>query len=277
VTITALHDRQTGGLVGFAKVTRDLTERTQNEAAVRTLSVENAALTEKTRGQEFQERFVAILGHDLRNPLSAIDMGVALLKQRADENHDETATRILGRMQGSSRRMTRMIEQILDLTRTRLAGGIKVVPVSMDLAKTIAAIAEELRTAQPGRIIDVRSPPSLVGNWDKDRLEQVFSNLISNAVHHGDRARPVEVTLREDGESVEVSVHNHGRAIPEELRTELFNAFRRGARDGRTADTEGLGLGLYISHEIVAAHHGKLDVTSGAEEGTTFRVTLPRG
>jgi PAS domain S-box-containing protein len=274
VTITALRD-PSGALVGFAKVTRDLTERVRHEEALRNLAVEKATLAEKARIQEFQERFIAVLGHDLRNPLSAIGMGASLLRQRVGEMKDETAVRIVDRMKASSQRMSRMIEQILDLTRSRLAGGLEVRPASMDLSKTIAAIAEELRTAHPARAIEIRCPSPLVGAWDPDRLEQVFSNLLGNAVHYGLPERPVQVEVRDDGREVVVSVHNDGPPISDALRAELFSPFRRGERDSRTAETAGLGLGLYISREVVVAHGGSIEVRSSSTEGTTFRVTLP--
>lgn len=276
VTITALRERETNALLGFAKVTRDLTERKRHEEEVRALAVANAELAEKARIQEFQERFVAILGHDLRNPLSAIDMGVSLLRQRAADRGDEVASRVLARMQSSSRRMTRMVEQILDLTRTRLAGGLGITPATMDLLPTINVVVEELRTAQPGCIIEVEGEASVSGAWDRDRLARVFSNLIGNAIHHGDRTRPVRVLVEAEGDCVIVTIHNYGPPIPESVRAELFSPWRRGVRDSRTSETEGLGLGLYISREIVRGHAGDIDVTSSAEHGTTFRVKLPR-
>jgi signal transduction histidine kinase len=221
--------------------------------------------------QEFQERFIAILGHDLRNPLASIDMGIGLFRQRPDE---ASAIRILDRMDSSSRRMSRMIEQILDLTRSRLGGGLEVSPAPMDLCAMLGAIVDELRTAYPSRAIELRCEP-LAGAWDRDRLEQVFSNLVSNALHYGLAERAVTVVARRERGGVEVEVHNEGPHIPEDLRAKLFDPFRRGDRDSRTSHTAGLGLGLYISHEIVVAHGGEIEARSSASEGTTFRVTLP--
>ena len=153
VTITALHDPQ-GDLVGFAKVTRDLTERRETEETLRALAAEKAVLAEKARIQEFQERFLAILGHDLRNPLASIDMGARILRQRSTDPVD---IRVMDRMHASSLRMSRMIEQILDLTRTRLAGGLELNPQPLDLRDTIMRVVEELRIAHPGRSIEVTS------------------------------------------------------------------------------------------------------------------------
>jgi signal transduction histidine kinase len=170
--------------------------------------------------------------------------------------------------------MSRMIEQILDLTRSRLGGGLEVQPALMDLCATLTNVVDELRTAYPSRTIQLRCS-SLLGAWDRDRLEQVFSNLISNAIHHGVADKPIMVEAHADGGVVSVSVHNEGPPIPEELRTKIFSPFRRGNRDSRTAKTAGLGPGLYISREIVLAHGGEIVVQSGLADGTTFRVTLP--
>jgi PAS domain S-box-containing protein len=271
VTITPLYSPD-GVLVGFAKVTRDLTERRQAEEIQRALAAERATLAATTQVQEFQERFLAILGHDLRNPLASIDMGAGILRQRAT---DPTMLRVIDRMRASSLRMSRMIEQILDLTRSRLAGGLPMRPQPVDLRDIVSRIVDEMRAAYPSREI-VPACPSAVGNWDADRLEQVFSNLIGNAILHGDGARPVTITVRVDDDTVRVDVHSDGPPIPEDLQRVLFDPFRRGQRDSRTSKTSGLGLGLYISKEIVRAHGGALDVRSVTEEGTDFRVTLPR-
>jgi len=276
VTITALRE-PSGTLVGFAKVTRDLTERAKNESTLRQLAAEKAAHAERVQIQEFQERFVAILGHDLRNPLSAIDMGAGFLGERAASLNDEMTVRVADRMKSSCRRMSRMIEQILDLTRSRLGGGLEIKPKPMTLCPTITGIVDELRAAHPTRQIDVRCPPTAAGSWDSDRLEQVFSNLVGNAINYGDPLVPITIDVREQGPDVIVDVHNEGPAISEALQKELFSPFRRGDRDNRkTAETAGLGLGLYISREIVVAHGGDLDVRSSSTEGTTFRVKLPR-
>jgi PAS domain S-box-containing protein len=271
VTITALRNPD-GVLVGFAKVTRDLTERRKAEETARALAEERATLAEKTRIHEFQERFLAILGHDLRNPLASIDMGGGILRQRTN---DPAMIRIIDRMHASSRRMSRMIEQILDLTRSRLGGGLELHPEPIDLCDTITRIVDEMRTAHPSRTIELRCPPT-VGTWDRDRLEQVFSNLIGNALAYGDTAKPVVIAARAEGHFVTVDVHNEGEPIPAELQATLFNPFRRGDRDSRTSNTAGLGLGLYISNEVVVAHGGRIDLRSSLADGTTFRVTLPR-
>jgi PAS domain S-box-containing protein len=270
VTITAIHDSD-GVLVGFAKVTRDLTERRRAEETERALAAERAAVAEKSRTQEFQERFIAILGHDLRNPLASIDVGAGLLHQRST---DPATRRTIDRMRTSSVRMSRMIEQILDLTRTRLGGGLELKRERIDLSEVIARIVDELRGIHSSTTIDLRCPP-LRGEWDQDRIEQVFSNIITNAIVYGDPSRPVTIEGRREGDRASVVVHNYGKPIPENVLPILFNPFRRGERDSRSVKTEGLGLGLYISNEVVNAHGGRIDVRSTQAEGTTFCVTFP--
>jgi signal transduction histidine kinase len=169
--------------------------------------------------------------------------------------------------------MSRMIEQILDFTRSRLGGGLELVFAPMDLREALTSIVDELRAAHPSATIQLECP-ELRDAWDRDRLEQVFSNLIGNALVHSDPARPVTVTAGADADRVWIDVHNEGPPIPQDLQSVLFIPFRRGEREGRSP--AGLGLGLYISHEVVLGHGGQIEIRSAAVEGTTFRVVLPR-
>jgi len=270
VVITPLRTPE-GALLGFAKVTRDLTERRQADENLRALAAaERTASVEKSRVQEFQERFLAILGHDLRQPLAAIDIRVALLRRRSK---DPEFIEDLDGLRASSRRMSRMIEQILDFTRSRLGGGLELAFAPIDLREALIAIVGELRAAHPSATIQLQCP-ELRGAWDRDRLEQVFSNLIANALFYSDPAATVTVTAGADPLRVWVEVHNEGPPIPQELQSVLFNPFRRGERESRSP--VGLGLGLYISKEVVLGHGGHIEIRSTAAEGTTFRVVLPR-
>ena len=270
VTITALRNPD-GTLFGFAKVTRDLTEQRQAEETRRALAIERAALAERARIQEFQERFLGILGHDLRNPLAAIDYAAGLLQRRAI---DPAMRRTVDRMRTSSVRMSRMIEQILDLTRTRLGGGLELKRTRSNIADILTRIIDELRATHPSATLDVRCS-ALEGEWDEDRLEQVFSNIIGNAIVYGEPSKPIRVEAIREGSLVALVVHNYGQPIPEDLQPNLFDPFRRGQQDSHSAKTEGLGLGLYISNEVVKAHGGRIEVQSNPQEGTTFRVILP--
>jgi PAS domain S-box-containing protein len=272
VVITALRTPE-GALVGFAKVTRDLTERRQAEENLRALvAAERVASAEQSRVQEFEERFLAILGHDLRQPLASIEVRVALLRRRSKA---PAFVRDIDRIHENLLRMSRMIEQILDFTRSRLGGGLALVFAPMDLREALIPIVDELRTAHPSATIQVQCPP-LRGAWDRDRLAQVFSNLIGNALVHGDPAKPVTVTAGADALRAWVEVHNEGPPIPQELQPAIFNPFRSGERESQSPNATGLGLGLYISNEVVHGHGGQIEIRSTAAEGTTFRVVLPR-
>ena len=232
-------------------------------------------VTEQVHVQAFQERFVAVLGHDLRNPLAAIEMGASLVREHIGASGDAAAVRATDRIGSSARRMSRMVEQILDLTRSRTGGGFKIEPAPMDLRVMLSAVVDELHAAYPDRAIALHST-SIEGVWDRDRLEQVFSNLIGNAIHHGEAGTPITIEAKRSGDMIDIDVHNEGPPIPEGQRETLFSAFRRGDRDSRTPMTAGLGLGLYISRELVLAHGGDLVVVrSTRPEGTTFRVSLP--
>ena len=272
VVITPLWS-QAGDLIGFAKVTRDLSERRQAEENLRALAAaEHAASAEKSRIHQFQERFLAILGHDLLSPLASIDIGASILRMQSD---DPVIVQVADRMRASSLRMARMVEQILDFTRTRLGGGLALAVAPMDLREALTPIVNEVRMAHPSATVQLRCP-ELRGAWDRDRLQQVFSNLIGNALVHGDPAKPVTVTAGSDAHRVWVDVHNEGPHIPQELHSALFTPFRGSQRESNSPKTAGLGLGLYISNEVVLGHGGQIEIRSNAAEGTTFRVALPR-
>jgi PAS domain S-box-containing protein len=231
-----------------------------------------ARLREAERALTFSETFVGILGHDLRNPLGAIISGSDLLLRR------ETNERVfvpVQRIRRSADRMTRMIEQILDLTRARLGGGIPIAPSDVDLAALADQLAQELEGAAAQQIV-VEAAGDMRGHWDRDRLAQAISNLLGNAVEHGAAGEPVRLSLEGEVPAVvRIRVWNAG-AIPEQILPDLFDPFRRGVPDGRARRSKGLGLGLYIVQQIVQGHGGTIEVRSTAGEGTTFTITIPR-
>ncbi|HUB08506.1 MAG TPA: CHASE3 domain-containing protein [Myxococcales bacterium] len=241
-------------------VDRDVARREELERALREAAV-------------FQQGLLGIVGHDLRNPLGSILVAAGMLEKRGLA---EDQAKTVHLMRVSAQRMNRMVEQLLDLTRAQLGGGI---PVSRatgtDLASIVAQAAAELRLGHPGCEIRETRDGDTGGLWDPDRLAQVASNLLGNAVKHG--GSPVDVSVRGAGEAVALEVHNGGPPIPAELLPMLFDPFRRG-REARTgvAQADGLGLGLAICRAVVEAHGGKLEATSSAAEGTTFRAVLPR-
>lgn len=219
----------------------------------------------------FAETFVGILGHDLRNPLNAIVITTRLLRRRATAPNELSA---IDRVQSSALRMSNMVGQLLDLTRSRIAGGISLERQPTDLSAVVSEVVDELRRAYPGRQIAWTGDNSVAANADRDRLAQVFSNLVGNALEHGDPAQPVTVRLSgEDGSAV-LTVHNEGPPISPDLLPVLFEPFRRNIV--RNERSRGLGLGLYITAQIVEAHGGHVDLASTTERGTTFTIVLPR-
>jgi PAS domain S-box-containing protein len=266
VVITAVRDAR-GQLRGFAKVTRDLTERRRSEGE---LAFEARRRLEAENQTRFAEMFIGILGHDLRNPLNAISIGAALIKRKgiADD-------RVLERILQSSERMSNMVGQLLDLTRTRLAGGIPIERRSSGFRAIVAGAIEELQLVYRDRDIRLESGEEIEGLWDTDRLAQVVSNLVGNALEHGAPDQPVTVRLSADDDLVRFSVHSFGPPIPPEVLPVIFDPYRRtSARSGRS---KGLGLGLFITQQIVLAHGGRLDCRSTDQDGTTLTVVLPRG
>lgn len=226
---------------------------------------------ELSNALRLNEMFVGILGHDLRNPLSTIMTGARLLERQLT---DEKQLRNIARMTGAGQRMTDMIDQLLDLTRARLAGGLGFARARqrVDLAALVQRTVEELRGAHPGREVrmEVSGDSSTMG--DPDRLLQLFSNLVANALHHGQPDGKVRVRIEEGERELVVRVSNAG-VIPPELRPGLFDPFRKRERG---PGSRGLGLGLYISRQIARAHGGDVEVESTEEAGTTLTVRLPR-
>lgn len=221
-----------------------------------------------------RDHFLAILGHDLRNPLGAILMSTGLLTS-ARGTGDRTV-KIAARILSSAGRMQRMVNDLLDLTRTRMGNGIPISPRPMDLEELSREVLAELEAFHPDRRFDFHSEGNLRGVWDSDRLAQVLSNLVGSALQHGERNRPIRVVAREDAEEVVIEVHNEGHAIPRALLANIFEPMVRDAGRPEEHASRSLGLGLHITREIVIAHGGTVMVTSTDSAGTTFSVRLPR-
>jgi signal transduction histidine kinase len=215
--------------------------------------------------------FVGMLGHDLRNPLNAVIMTARLLQRRAPAEG-----RAVARILSSAQRMATMVAQLLDLTRSRLAGGITIERSEVDVAAAVGEVIDELRGTHPDRQVDWSGPAHLTAAVDAGRLGQVVSNLVGNALEHGDPSAPVTVRLFApgEGEDLVLTVHNAGPPIPPDLLPTLFDPFR--GTKSRGERSHGLGLGLFITEQLVLAHGGQLDVRSTHDEGTTFTVRLPR-
>jgi two-component system sensor histidine kinase/response regulator len=228
-------------------------------------------LRERTETLRLNEMFTALLAHDLRNPLNAILTSAHLVQRIVTE---PVAKEAAARMLSSGRRMSRLIEDMLDLARARIGGGIAIKREEGDFGLLIGPVVREHQAASPDRHIEIINRGALGGQWDSERIAQVASNLIGNAIKHGDPHGPVVVHL--DGtqrDSVVFSVVNDG-VIPLERQARLFDPFKDGHQ--RVGRNEGLGLGLYIVQQIVTAHGGGIEVHTEEGRRTVFRVCLPR-
>ena len=215
---------------------------------------------------ELRERFMGILGHDLRSPLQTVQLGVEAI---INLTKDVAIVKLAQRVGANGARMARMIEQLLDFTEMR-AGTMPIRRGPCDLAAIAQEGVASLRMAAPDRQITVALEGDTTGAWDADRVMQVITNLVRNAIEHGAPNAPIEVGINGLPTEARIRVHNMGHPIPAELLETIFQAFRR------TRDSEGLGLGLHIVQQIARAHGGEVAVSSTPEVGTTFVVTLPR-
>ncbi|HZZ86181.1 MAG TPA: HAMP domain-containing sensor histidine kinase [Anaeromyxobacteraceae bacterium] len=246
-------------------------ERQRETAERHAAEVEEAA----RHTAAFRDQILGIVGHDLRNPLGAIVMSAALLQKKGGLAGWQAKT--VERMRSSAGRMGRIINDLLSYTRTRLGGGIPMERRPADLGEITRKVCDELAAANPDRAVRCEAEGDLTGEWDPDRLEQVFSNLVSNALDHGEPEVPVTVTARGGGAEVEVQVRNRG-AIPPEVLERAFEPFHRGP-EGGSRKASGLGLGLYIAKVIVQGHGGEIALRCEGEadaSDTVLSVSLPR-
>jgi PAS domain S-box-containing protein len=221
----------------------------------------------------FEQQLIGIVSHDLRNPINAICVAAALLEQRGEL--DPLQAKAVARIVSSSRRATRMIRDFLDFTRARTSGRIPITPGPANIREIARQVFDEVRVMHRDRTATIEHVGEEQGSWDADRISQVIGNLLSNAFQHSADAGTVRLRTCGDRNEVIIDVQNDGAPIPRSDIGRLFLPFERG--DGNAPSAErSLGLGLYISKEIVSAHHGTIAVRSTAEEGTTFTVRLPR-
>jgi two-component system, sensor histidine kinase and response regulator len=215
------------------------------------------------------EELMAVVGHDLRNPLNVVLMTTSLLASSTDPE----LKKCVARLQSSGSRMAHIIDELFDLSRARLGGGIPIERQATDLLAVTRKTVAEFEATNPNRQIDVVVTGDVQGDWDTGRLGQVLSNLIGNALRHGTVSVPITVQLTGSAQEVVASVHNGGH-ISADLMPRLFEPFLPGM--GRRTRAEGLGLGLYIVQQIVRSHGGEVRVSSTPEAGTSFEISLPR-
>jgi signal transduction histidine kinase len=237
--------------------------------AMERMTASEKALLDERHTAELREQFIAVLGHDLRNPLTAIQGSVQLLLRN---QLNERVARLTMTIKDSAARMDELIDNILDFARIRLGEGLSVVRVAgAQLETMLEQVITELQSAWPDRVINREVALSRPVACDSARIAQLFSNLLANALMHGNARSPVLVHARSDEAGFTLSVTNHGEPIPHAALTHLFKPFSRAsARHGQ----RGLGLGLYIASEIAHAHDGSLDVVSTTEQ-TCFTFRMP--
>jgi signal transduction histidine kinase len=233
------------------------------------LKLSETALLDERQTAQLREQFIAVMGHDLRNPLNAIHGGAELLLMMP---LGEKGAQVSALIQRSATRMAGLIENVMDFARGRLGGGLSLNRVvDAGLEAMLKQVIAEVQTAWPHRVIQSELALSRPVSCDGPRIAQMLSNLIANALTHGDPAGPVRVRARSDDNSFELTVANLGEPIPPDTVDRLFQPFSRASA---APGQEGLGLGLYIASEIARAHEGSLEVDSSPEE-TRFTFLMP--
>ncbi len=251
---------QRGDIVGAVNCFYDISERKRAENQLAD------SLNRERELAEFREMFIGMLGHDLRNPVASIVMSAAgLLRRDGLSEHDAERAAIIIR---GGQRMHRMITQLLDFTRVRLGGGFPIAAGPADLGEICRHVVEEFEAR-----IELKVEGDVTGTWDEDRLTQVLSNLVGNAVEYARPETAVTVKAYAQGSNVVVEIINQGDPIPADLLPFIFQPFRRARR--KPSATGNLGLGLYIAHEVALSHGGALDAHC-ADGKTTFEMRLPR-
>ncbi|HEX2718212.1 MAG TPA: sensor histidine kinase [Gemmatimonadaceae bacterium] len=242
-------------------------------------AIDQALAESITRYSEDVERarevFLGILGHDLRTPIGAITMSSQFMVDTGElvEPHLTLARRITA----SSKRMSKMVEDLLDFTRGRLGTGIPITRSSTDLRSVVRDGVDEVAAARPTSVFQYTARGDLRGQWDAPRLTQVVTNLLNNSAQHGAVGGTINVAAHGEPDEVVLRIHNHGRSIPAAELSGLFSPFKR-FRSGESSsgDSGNLGLGLYIAERVVTAHGGSIDARSSVEAGTLITIRLPR-
>jgi len=241
-------------------------------------SVAKAVSSYTRRVDQARDLYLAILSHDLRNPLNSIAMSAELLRHSDMNQRAAEALGCASQISTNAQVMARMIGDLLDYTRTRLGAGMPVSPTSVDLSGLCRELFDEFRTAHPNRVIRFQTDGEQIGEWDADRLRQAISNLLGNAIQHGAENAPINLKLTGEASEVVVVVHNGGPPIPPGELPRIFEPLVRGASAEHPKHNRpgSIGLGLYIAREVARSHGGRIDVTSSEESGTAFSMHLPR-
>lgn len=253
--------------IGMFKLFAELIASQLNSA--RSLAASEAVLLGERQVSELREQFIAVLGHDLRNPLASIAAGARIITRSKSE---QETFEIAALMQATVNRMSRLIDNVLDFARGRLGGGLTLQREPNEpIGQILNQIVAELRSSHLDRTIETKFDLTETANCDGQRIGQLFSNLLGNAITHGSPDKPIVVHAKTRQGTFELSVVNSGDPIPPAAMKQLFHPFYRGTVK---QSLQGLGLGLYIASEIARAHGGTLDVNSSANQ-TRFTFRMP--
>lgn len=255
-------------IIGMFKLFVDLIA--QHLSSAEELAASEALLIEERHTAELREQFIAILGHDLRNPVSAVsNVSQLLLRMPLDDR----MTRLANILKDASFRMKGLIDNVMDFASARMGGGIVLVRDDNDIEQTLKHVIGELSVIYPDTPIETQFTLNQPVNHDGKRLEQYFSNILANALTHGKKGEPVKVGADSSDDLFTLTVINTGPKIPDAAMSRLFQPFTRGdVKKGQ----QGLGLGLYIASQIADAHGGSIEVASSANE-TSFTLRMPVG
>lgn len=243
-----------------------------NEAIDEALAESTAAYAELVNRS--RDVFLAILGHDLRSPLQAVSMSTEMLLRKATLEGD--ALKCATHIKRGTGHMTMMVNDLLELVRSRLGKSLPIEPAPMDLAQAAKEAITRACAAHPECDPALEIVGDTQGVWDPRRLDQMLQNLIGNALQHGSDKRVVTLTLKGEADSVQLTVHNDGIPIPADAIPTIFDPLVRSASEALGEPTTSLGLGLFIVKEVVNAHQGTIEVISNEADGTLFTVVLPR-
>jgi PAS domain S-box-containing protein len=263
VVLTALRG-PSGELLGFAKVTRDLTER-------RKLEEERIRLAHAEEAIRLRDEFLSLVSHELKTPLTALQMQLEMLQEKIDPADGKLAVKVQ-RAARASERLGALVEGLLDVSRLA-TGRFEINATTFDIGQVVSEVVEGLRgaAASAGCVISIVATGALEGRWDRVRIEQVVTNLVSNAVKYG-AGQPVDVVVRRDGDQVVLEVRDHGPGVAEQDLGRIFDRFERASS---MRNYGGLGLGLYVVREITVAHGGSVSAGNAPGGGALFSVRLP--